>query len=241
MGRVRVGVVLAALMLAAAVSVLPVQAANGQSPSTTVVLPRDNGTSSGTLQYFDAIASGATKVTYQLSGGPSDLSDVQIATATLTFVGWAAAWNTTTVANGQYTLQSVASYAGGVSATSAPVNVNVTNTPPTTTILVPANGATVSPGSNLVLDAVASPGVTQVVFDATTSNALGQELNFTGIAATPTIVGWILVIPGQYVQASSCPIATPTSLQSVASYGGGVSGSSVLAIVTIAANDECSI
>ena len=33
----------------------------------------------------------------------------------------------TTVVNGQYTLQSVASYAGGVSGTSAPITITVGN------------------------------------------------------------------------------------------------------------------
>jgi hypothetical protein len=36
-----------------------------------------------------------------------------------------AAWNTAGVANGTYTLQSVASYAGGVSGVSAPVTITV--------------------------------------------------------------------------------------------------------------------
>ena len=75
----------------------------------------------GTSQYLDATASsGVTNVTYELSGGPSDLSDVQIATATptisrlLVVSGILPAYP-----NGSYTLQSIASYAGGVSGTSA--------------------------------------------------------------------------------------------------------------------------
>ncbi len=50
-----------------------------------------------------------------------------IATATPTIYGWLASWNTTTVPNGPYTLQSVASYAGGVSGTSAPITITVGN------------------------------------------------------------------------------------------------------------------
>ncbi len=50
-----------------------------------------------------------------------------IATATPTIYGWLATWNTTTVPNGTYSLQSVASYAGGVSAASASITITVTN------------------------------------------------------------------------------------------------------------------
>ena len=50
-----------------------------------------------------------------------------VATASPTIYGWLASWNTTTVPNGTYTLQSVASYAGGVSAASAPITIMVTN------------------------------------------------------------------------------------------------------------------
>jgi hypothetical protein len=71
MGRVRIGVVSAALTLAAAVSVLPVQVANAQPPSTTVIIPSNNATVSATSQVLDAItSSGATQVQYEITGGP---------------------------------------------------------------------------------------------------------------------------------------------------------------------------
>jgi hypothetical protein len=63
----------------------------------------------------------------ELSGGPADLSDDVIATGTPTLVGWLAAWDTTGVADGTYTVQSVASYGGGVSGTSVPVTITVSN------------------------------------------------------------------------------------------------------------------
>jgi hypothetical protein len=97
------------------------------TPTTTVVLPAGGATLKGS-QYLDATASAnASVVTYELSGGPSDLSDHVIATATLTYIGWAAAWNTASVPDGSYTLGSVASYSGGVSGTSPPVTIMVDN------------------------------------------------------------------------------------------------------------------
>ena len=66
-----------------------------------------------------------TGVRYELSGGA--LSDQVIATATPTIYGWLAQWNTTSVPNGTYTMQSVASYAGGISGESPGVSIVVTN------------------------------------------------------------------------------------------------------------------
>jgi hypothetical protein len=96
-------------------------------PTTAVVLPSNNASVTGN-QYLDATASsGVTQVTYEVSGGPANLSDDVIATGTPTLYGWLAAWNTAGVANGSYTLQSVASYAGGVTGTSTPVTITVAN------------------------------------------------------------------------------------------------------------------
>ena len=94
-------------------------------PTTAVVLPSNNASVTGNA-VLDAVASsGVTKVQYQLTGGT--LSNALIATATPTIYGWLASWNSTTVPNGQYTLQSVASYAGGVRGTSAPITITVCN------------------------------------------------------------------------------------------------------------------
>ena len=122
-------------------------------PTTTVVLPSNGATLSGT-PYLDATTSpGVTNVQYELSGG--SLSDSVIATATPTLYGWLAAWNTTTVPNGTYTLQSVAS-SGGMSGTSPGISVTVNNPSPTTTVVLPSGGATLS--SSQYLDATTSPG-----------------------------------------------------------------------------------
>jgi hypothetical protein len=44
-----------------------------------------------------------------------------------TIYGWLATWSTTTVSDGTYSLQSVASSAGGGSGTTAPVTIIVDN------------------------------------------------------------------------------------------------------------------
>jgi hypothetical protein len=94
-------------------------------PSTSVGIPANDATVSGT-QTIDASAStGVTSVQYELTGG--GLNDDVIATATATVYGWLASWNTTTVPNGTYTLQSVAAYGGGVSGTSPAITITVDN------------------------------------------------------------------------------------------------------------------
>ncbi len=198
--------------------------------ATAVVLPANNATISGTTQYLDATATaGASNVTYELSGGPSDLSDVQIAKGALWIFGWLAAWNTTTVANGTYTLQSIASYSGGVTTTSSPITINVNNPPPSTTVVYPASGATVNNDNTDYFDGVASPGVTQVTFDLNSSDG-----DLTPLTATLTSIGWIGVLPAYIEGYTTCgPIGFPFSIQSVASYAGGVSGTSAPVPVTL--------
>jgi outer membrane protein assembly factor BamB len=95
------------------------------NPSTSVVIPSNGATLTGS-QYLDASASNnVTKVEFYLTGGT--LNNALIATATPTYYGWLTGWNTTTVANGTYTLQSVAYYASGASGTSTGTTVTVNN------------------------------------------------------------------------------------------------------------------
>jgi hypothetical protein len=94
-------------------------------PTTTIIKPSNGSTVSGS-QGLDALASaGVTQVQYELTGGSFNHS--VIATGTATIYGWTSTWNTTTVPNGAYTLQSVASYGGEVSGTSAPLTLHVSN------------------------------------------------------------------------------------------------------------------
>lgn len=193
------------------------------NPPTSSVLVPSNGATLAGSQYLDATAfdyGSVTKVEFHLTGG--SLNKTLIATATPTIYGWLAGWNTTTVANGTYTLQSEAYDAAGLTGYSAGVTVTVNNPPPTTKVLVPSNGATVK-GAQVTLDATTSSGVSKVVYELT-----GGSLNDAVIAtATPTIYGWLASW-----NSTSVPDGTYT-LQSVASYAGGVSGASPGITITV--------
>jgi hypothetical protein len=79
---------------------------NNPLPTTTVLVPSSGTMASGTAEVLDASVSGEVDyVTFELTGGT--LTDKVIANATLTAYGWLAQWNTTTVPDGTYTLQSV--------------------------------------------------------------------------------------------------------------------------------------
>jgi hypothetical protein len=219
MRPMRIVVLCVALTLGAAVFGVSVQMANAQPASPTIVLPSNGATLSGT-QYLDVVAPGATQVQYELTGGRSN--NQVIAAATLTIVGWAAAWNTTTLANGTYTLNSVASYPSSVTATSTPITVTVDNPPPSTAVIIPSNNATVS-GTSLVLDSTASSSVTQVQYEIT-----GGTLTDSVIAAgTPTLYGWL-------AEWNTTTVANGSySLHSVASLSGGVTGTSPGVTITV--------
>jgi hypothetical protein len=94
--------------------------------------------------------------------------------------------------------------------------------PPSTQVLVPSTGATVS-GTQVVLDASASAGVTKVQFELT-----GGTLNDLVIAtATPTIYGWIAVWN------STTVVGGGYTLQSVATTNGSSATSTGISIYVI--------
>jgi uncharacterized protein YjbI with pentapeptide repeats len=198
---------------------------NNPPPTTSVLFPSAGASVSGASSVLNASASAyVSAVTYELSGGPSNLNDQVIATGTPTYYGWLAHWNTTGVANGTYTLQSVAAYGGGVSGTSAPITITVNNPPPTTSVLFPSNGANVS-GASSVLNASASPYVSAVTYELSGGPSnLNDQVIATG---TPTYYGWLT----QW-NTTTVPNSAYT-LQSVASYGGGVSGTSAPITITV--------
>ena len=146
-----------------------------------------------------------------------------IATATPTYYGWLALWNSTGVPNGTYTLQSVASYSGSGGVPSGAITVTVNNPPPSTTVVFPVDGTTYNTTTSTnYFDAAASPGVTQVQF--TLRPRVGGNVVIT---ATPTIYGWIAVLPETLRTIWGLgPITLNISVESEASYSGGVTGTS---------------
>jgi uncharacterized protein YjbI with pentapeptide repeats len=185
------------------------------------LIPSSGASLSGT-QILDAEAGdgpGVSQVAFELTGGT--LNDAVIATGTATIFGWLAEWSSTAVPNGTYTLQSVATdHSSNVSASTG-ITVTVDNPPPSTTVGLPANGATVK-GSQW-LDASASPGVTKVVYELT-GGTLHQAVIGT---ATPTSVGWLASFTSTSVANGSY------TLESVASYAGGVSGTSAPVTINV--------
>ena len=199
---------------------------NVTGPVTSVLIPSNGAFLTGS-QDLEASASdnvGVTKVEFHLTGGT--LNDALIATATPTGNGWLAAWDTTTVPDGPYTLQSVAYDTNGNTGLSPTIAVNVDNlnTLPITSVLVPSNGASLT-GSQY-LDASASDifGVTKVEFHLT-----GGTLNNALIAtAKPTYYGWLAGW-----DTTTVPDGT-YNLQSVAYDTNGNSGQSTGIAVTVA-------
>ena len=98
------------------------------SLATEVLVPSNGATLSGSAAVLDASAAGTSDVTevqFVVSGG--SLSDQVVGTAVATIYGWIAFWNTTAIANGPYTLESVATETGGTTAMSPPIDVTVDN------------------------------------------------------------------------------------------------------------------
>ena len=153
-------------------------------PSINVVLPSNGATVSG-AQALDAVASyGANGVAYELTGGT--LNDkVIVAHATPTYYGWLASWDSTTVPNGTYKLQGVTSFPGSASVTS-PVVIITINNPPTTNVLLPSKGATLSGSTYLDASASNANTVAFVLFGGGYGYS-GQSL----CTATLTFYGWV--------------------------------------------------
>ena len=129
-----------------------------------------------------------SKVQFALTGGT--FNKTVIGTATATIYGYVYSWNTVGVPNGTYTLQSLATDSAGNTAYSAGITVTVSNTPPTTAVVIPSNNATVS-GTAATLDASASAAsgltISKVQFVLT-----GGTYNKTLIGtATATIYGYV--------------------------------------------------
>ncbi len=90
----------------------------------------------------------STRVEFHATGGT--LNNALVGNAALTIYGWIYVWNSDLVAQGTYTLTSVAFDTAGNSTTSAPITIKVDRTPPTVAIAVPStNGTTVGASVNV--------------------------------------------------------------------------------------------
>jgi hypothetical protein len=154
-------------------------------PTTSILVPSKGATLAGTSVTLDASASNATSVEFLLFGGSYGLKPPVICTATLTYYGWVCAWNTATVRNGSYTLVSYASGPGGSTA-SVGVNVKVDNPPPTTSVLIPSGGSTVSGSTYLDASASNATSVQFLLFGGTYGYAAPVVC-----AAAATAYGWL--------------------------------------------------
>jgi hypothetical protein len=154
-------------------------------PAASVVLPAAGATVQGTT-VFDAMASsqnGIASVQFEISGG--SISDKVIGTGIATIYGYLSNVNTATIPNGTYAVQAVATDNQGLHATSAPVSVTFTN-PPTTSVLVPSKGATVSGTTYLDASATNATSVQFLLY--------GGSYGFappTVCTATLTLYGWL--------------------------------------------------
>jgi hypothetical protein len=104
---------------------LPSSGLSHVRPTTSVVAPSSGTTVSGSRVLVAKASSNVTSVTFELSGG--SLSHHVISESTKTLYGWISKWNTTSVPNGTYTLQSVAGTNTKTSATSAGSTITVSN------------------------------------------------------------------------------------------------------------------
>jgi hypothetical protein len=209
----------------------PVQVqVNNPTPTTKILIPSSGATLSGTSAVLDATASSpdGAPISVKFTGSGA-LNGVfgSLGTATPTLYGYIFVWNTTSVPNGTYTLQSVVTdVAGNYEYSTGVVSVTVANPAPTTAVLVPSGGASVS-GTSSLLDASTSANVTYVAFELSGGTINGEQLIAT---ATPTYYGWLAEW-----NTTSVPNGT-YKIQSVASYSRYFSGGTSAPVTITVAN-----
>jgi hypothetical protein len=186
-------------------------------PSVTVTAPANGSTVSGTIAVSATASDNVGVVGVQFKQGTTNIG------AEDTSSPYSVSWNTTTVANGSYTLTAVARDAAGNTTTSGSITVTVNNdtTAPTVSITAPANGATVSGTVSLTATAGDNVGVVGVQFKQGTTNIGAED------TTAPYLVSWdsTTVANGSY------------TLTAVARDAAGNSTTSVSVTVTVSNTD----
>ncbi len=202
---------------------------NNPLPTTKILIPSSGATLSGTSAVLDATASSpdGAPISVKFTGETALNGDFgSLGTATPTLYGYIFVWNTTSVPNGTYTLQSVVTDVAGNYEYSTGVSVMVANPTPTTAVLIPSGGASVS-GTSSLLDASASANVTYVAFELSGGTINGEQFIAT---ATQTYYGWLAEW-----NTTSVPDGT-YEIQSVASYSRYFSGGTSAPVTITVAN-----
>jgi hypothetical protein len=175
-------------------------------PTTAVIFPSTGANLQGTSALLDATASASDgvaigKVQFALTGG--SYTKTIVGTAAPTYYGYLFELNTTSIRNGSYVLQSLATDAAGNTAYSLGITITVANSPPTTAVISPSTGVSLQ-GTNALLDATASAsdgGAIGKVQFALTGGPYSQAIIGT---ATPTYYGYLFqwnttsIVDGQY-------------------------------------------
>ena len=154
-------------------------------PTVQILNPVGGGLVRGTVVPL-AVASdnvGITSVQFQLNGaniGPL-----------LTSGPYRIDWNTTTVADGAYSLTAVATDSVGNTTTSSPVTVTVQNTAPTVTGETPAQGAmglsTSAPNITATFSEVVQPGTISFVLKDSAGNIVAGSSTYNSATNTATL------------------------------------------------------
>ncbi|MBT1076187.1 Ig-like domain-containing protein, partial [Geobacter grbiciae] len=138
-------------------SAVPVSDAT--APTASITSPTNSSTVRGNASVAVAASDnvGVAKVELRINGAPF---------ATATTAPYAFSWDTTTTADGSYSLEAVAYDAAGNMGKSSAVSVKVSNTldtiAPTVAITSPANGATVGTSATITIAASDNVGVSRI-------------------------------------------------------------------------------
>jgi hypothetical protein len=214
------------------------------APTVSITTPA-GGTVVGTITVTATAASQTgtvTSVQFKLDG-------TNIGAAITGTSPYSKQWASTTATNGAHTLTAVATDALGQTTTSAGVSVTVNNPPPTVSITLPLNGATISGTASLTANANSTIGMASVQFlvdgvnfgtPVTGSGPTFTKQWFTGPVANGPHTLTAIAFDTQNQQTTSTVVTvtvlnTPPTINITAPTGGNVAGP-----ITVSANASSS-